>query len=97
MTSDPDSGVRDPDSGVRLLGEALPYADGAEARLLDVVRAASDRRAGSDELFRSVEDWPTRYHLSRLRANLLRPLVVGEGLRVLDVGAGTGALSRWLG
>jgi SAM-dependent methyltransferase len=87
----------DPDSGVRLLGEALPYADGAEDRLLEVLRGAADRRAGSDELFASVEDWPTRYHLSRLRANLLRPLVVGEGMRVLDVGAGTGALSRWLG
>ena len=82
---------------VRLLGDALPYLDGAEDALLEVMRATDDHRVGSDELFGQVVDWPTRYHLSRLRANLLRPLALGEGTRVLDVGAGTGALSRYLG
>ena len=82
---------------VRLLGDALPYADGAEDALLDVMRQVDDRRAGSDELVAHVVDWPTRYHLTRLRANLLRPLSIPAGARVLDVGAGTGALSRYLG
>lgn len=87
----------DPHRGVRLLGEALPYADGAEDRLLEVFRSADDRSSRSDELPASIVDWPTRYHLSRLRSNLLRPLRLPPGARVLDIGAGTGALSRYLG
>lgn len=86
-----------PDDGIRLLGDVLPYADGAEDRLLEVMSSTQDRSALSDELPEAIVDWPTRYHLSRLRANLLRPLAVPEGARVLDVGAGTGALSRHLG
>ena len=45
-----------------------------------------------------VSDWPTLYHLSGARANLLRPLherLVGQ--RVLEVGAGCGAITRYLG
>lgn len=87
----------DPDSGVRLLGDVLPYADGAEDQLAQVMAAADDRSSLSDELPASIVDWPTRYHLSRLRSNLLRPLRLPAGARVLDVGAGTGALSRYLG
>lgn len=85
------------DPQVRLLGDALPYADGAEDALLEVMGEVEDRRSGSDELAARIVDWPTRYHLTRLRANLLRPFALPEGSRVLDVGAGTGALSRYLG
>ena len=87
----------DPESGIRVLGGSVPYADGSEAELLRVIRDASDRSDGSDELRRHVHDWPTLYHLAPERANLLRPLAVGPGIRVLDVGAGTGCLSRHLG
>ncbi|MCC5952196.1 MAG: methyltransferase domain-containing protein [Acidimicrobiia bacterium] len=84
-------------SGVRLIGDPLSYADGAEHALLATMQDAADRSSLSDELATGIVDWPTRYHLSRLRANLLRPLTLSPGLRVLDVGAGTGALSRYLG
>ncbi|HEV3400514.1 MAG TPA: methyltransferase domain-containing protein [Acidimicrobiales bacterium] len=87
----------DPRSGVRIVGGDVGYADGSEQRLLDVLEAAGDRRTASDELAAHVVDWPSRYHLSRLRANLLRPLGFGAGMRVLDVGAGMGALARHLG
>jgi SAM-dependent methyltransferase len=89
--------VRDGDSGVRVLGDPIPFADGAEDELLAVVSAASDRSSVSDELAAHVRDWPTRYHLARERSHLLRPLALGPGMRVLDVGAGTGALARHLG
>lgn len=85
------------DDGIRLIGDALPYADGAEDQLLEVFRGATDRTSTSDELVEGIVDWPTRYHLTRLRANLLRALRLPAGARVLDVGAGTGALSRYLG
>ncbi len=89
--------ITDPESGVRVLGESLPYADGAEDELLEIMLAADDRTTGSDELVRHIRDWPTLYHLSRRRANLLRPLQLGPGARVLDIGAGAGVASRSLG
>jgi len=91
------SGEPTPPPTVRRLGEGVPYADGAEDRLLAIMQEATDRSSGSDELDAHIEDWPTRYHLSHQRANLLRPLRFGPGLRVLDVGAGTGSPARYLG
>lgn len=76
---------------------AVTYADGSEDYLVEVMRAVADRSAASDELAAHVRDWPSRYHLSRMRANLLRPLNLRGGMRVLDIGAGTGALARYLG
>jgi O-antigen biosynthesis protein len=89
--------ARDPESGVRLLGDTVPYADGAEDEVLRTLSLAADRSTASDELAAQIRDWPTRYHFSRLRANLLRPFAIGPGHRVLDVGAGTGTLCRYLG
>lgn len=89
--------TRDPETGIRLLEGHIDYRDGSEARVLEVLRAASDRSSGSDELAAAVTDWPTRYHLSRLRSNLVRPLRLGPGPRILEVGAGTGAITRYLG
>lgn len=79
---------------VEVIGTGVDYADGAEDRLLAIMRTAQDRSSGSDELAESICDWPTKYHLSPMRANLLLPLALRPGLRVLDVGCGTGALTR---
>lgn len=72
------------------------YRDGGEDAVVAALNSASDRSDGSDELARSIVDWPTRYHLSPQRSNLLRCVQLPAGGRVLDVGAGTGALSRHL-
>ncbi|MBC8194295.1 MAG: methyltransferase domain-containing protein [Actinobacteria bacterium] len=74
----------------------LRWRDGSEEHLLSVLRSATDRSTASDELASHITDWPSRYHLDRRRTNLLRPLVVGPGMTVLDVGAGTGVNSRYL-
>ena len=75
------------------------YTDGEaiEQQLLTVVSTADDLSVLSPELRQHLKDWPSHYHLSALRANLLRPL--GELLqkRVLEVGAGCGAITRYLG
>jgi GT2 family glycosyltransferase/SAM-dependent methyltransferase/glycosyltransferase involved in cell wall biosynthesis len=77
----------------------LLYSDGDqfENRLLEIMVQATDRAVGSLELERSIIDFPSRYHLSSRRANLLRPIQHLLGGRVLEVGAGCGALSRFLG
>lgn len=82
---------------VRHIGHGVSYADGAEDEVLAVLRAVDDVSSGSAELAEHIVDWPTRYHFSCQRANLLRPLDIRGGMRVLDVGAGTGALTRYLG
>jgi SAM-dependent methyltransferase/septal ring factor EnvC (AmiA/AmiB activator) len=88
---------RDPDSGIRILDRTVEYRDGSEDRLYSILAEASDRSSLSDELAAKIDDWPTRYHLSRQRANLVRPLRLEPSLRILEIGAGTGAISRYLG
>ena len=75
------------------------YSDGqaVEAELLARVRAAADRSSLSAEVAASGIDWVRRYHLSPVRSNLLRPLAGSLGGSVLEVGAGCGAISRFLG
>lgn len=79
---------------------SFAYTDGAEVeqRLFEIVRCAQDRSVLSEELRAAITDWPSRYHLSPRRANLLRPIEAAlKGRQVLEVGAGCGAISRYLG
>jgi SAM-dependent methyltransferase len=76
-----------------------PYSDGGavEERLLRIVTAAADLSTLSLDLAAGLSDWPSHYHLSPMRSNLLRPLVGCLGRNTLEVGAGCGALTRFLG
>jgi 2-polyprenyl-3-methyl-5-hydroxy-6-metoxy-1,4-benzoquinol methylase len=79
-----------------VLGESSEWADGSEQEVLSILRQAQDRSSSSDELAGKIHDWPTRYHFSRLRSKILHPLRVVPGTRVLDLGGGTGPLTRRL-
>ena len=49
------------------------------------------------ELAAAIRDWPSQYHLDAARANLLRPIAPASGATVLEIGAGCGAITRFLG
>lgn len=78
---------------------AFDYSDGEreEEYLLRVMSEARDLSCASDELPRHIRDWASEYHLSPLRPNLLRGLRCGPNERILEVGSGGGAITRFLG
>ncbi|MCI5221848.1 MAG: methyltransferase [Candidatus Electrothrix sp. AR4] len=75
------------------------YSDGDEIenRLLRQVQQAKDVSLASDELQRFMVDWPSEYHFSPLRANLLSPFHLHQFDNILEIGSGCGAMTRVLG
>jgi 2-polyprenyl-3-methyl-5-hydroxy-6-metoxy-1,4-benzoquinol methylase len=86
------------EDGCLLLGAPIEreFLDESEQRVLAAVNAASDCSSSSDELA-ALTGWPDRYHLSHARANVLRAFDLPPESRVLEVGAGCGAITRLLG
>jgi len=78
---------------------AFDYSDGAETEryLYDVLSKASDLSCRSSDLQSAIKDWPSEYHLTSDRSNLLRPFDLSGVSRVLELGSGCGAISRYLG
>ena len=78
----------------------INYSDGDEFenKIATVVNQAVDLSIHSVEFLEHCTDWPTLYHLSPSRSNILRPF---RGLlaksRILEIGAGCGAITRFLG
>lgn len=75
------------------------YTDGdeVEQRLADLVGNAADVSLFSRDMVAAQQDWPSRYHFSATRANLLRPLEQALRGNTLEIGAGCGAITRFLG
>ena len=73
----------------------ITWRDGAEDRMKNIFLSTDDRSSASDFLAFHITDWPSRYHLDRRRTNILRPINFDKSMRVLDVGAGTGVMSRY--
>lgn len=88
------------DSGVwRLVDhERFAYTDGgaSEKYLAKVLKGARDLSSNSDELESHIKDWTSEYHLTRKRAQLLSGLNFPRASRVLEVGCGCGAITRYL-
>lgn len=79
--------------------KGIDYSDGDEVenRIEQIVATTTDLRVLSDELSQHITDWPSRYHLASARANILRPLEAELGVEVLEIEAGCGAITRFLG
>lgn len=89
-------GIWQPRSGAT----EFSYSDGREQeeQLLSLLQNTRDVSSLSDELPEKIHDWPSKYHLSPVRHNLLRPFSqLLSGSTFLEVGAGCGACTRFLG
>lgn len=73
------------------------YLDGAEEQVLRLIREATDRSSTSEELIAKASGWAQRYHLDPTRTNIMRALELPADARVLEIGAGCGAVTRYLG
>ena len=79
--------------------EGIAYNDGdeVEMRIASIIKQTLDVSVLSTELRQHCTDWPSLYHLSGARANIMRPfenMLKGD---VLEIGAGCGAITRYLG
>lgn len=84
--------------GVHLLVEAsADWRDGGEEEVFDVLGRVEDRSVLSDELRAHEHTWETEYHFSSERSHIMRALDLAPGAAVLEVGAGCGAVTRYLG
>ena len=91
--------IEDSGSVWQLVGHtAFGYSDGAESeRYLDhVFRRTKDLGTRSSELEGYIKDWPSEYHLTTRRAQLLSGFTFDRSMRVLEVGCGCGAITRHL-
>lgn len=77
----------------------INYSDGddVESRIAKIINEASDITVLSTELRHHCTDWPSLYHLSGTRANILRPFAPALTGDILEIGAGCGAITRYLG
>jgi len=76
---------------------AIEYSDGSAIEAGILARLQQAPAKGSEVSIARADygEWPVRYHLSPERSNLFRHLDF-SGLEVLELGAGMGAISRFL-
>ena len=90
-----------PDTGVFVHPNysGFNYSDGneTEKKIYRILCSVSDQSIFSQELQSSISDWPTEYHFSSLRHNLLRHFPFSINDDILELGAGCGAITRQLG
>ncbi len=74
------------------------YRDGSEEYLLSLFKKLKNINSYPVDLQSYIINWPTRYHLSHKRVNLLEGMkeLFNPEWSVLELGAGTGALTLWL-
>lgn len=79
--------------------DSFNYSDGEETEksIFNKLQITQDRSIFSEELSKKIDDWPTEYHFSPLRHNLLRHIQFNENHSILELGCGCGAITRQIG
>jgi methyltransferase family protein len=90
-------GAKGADGYVLLRDVGLDYRDGGEEAVLRLINEAADVSSTSDELVHGADTWAQTYHVHPSRANVVRALELPSSARVLEIGAGCGAITRYLG
>ena len=75
-------------------GEDLYSEGAAEEKLLEIVKEHSEPEF--NRLIALTESWSALYHLSHLRGNIVDFFPISEDQRVLEIGAGCGAVTGTL-
>lgn len=75
------------------------YSEGekAENYIYETLRDSSDNSVFSPILQSKIKDWSSEYHFSPYRSNILRPIEITPLMDVLEIGAGCGVITRYLG
>jgi len=77
---------------------SIPYEDGGERYLEDVLRQSEDLSLRSVQLRKAINNWTSLYHFSAYRPTILDCFDYNStDARVLELGAGCGGVTRWLG
>jgi SAM-dependent methyltransferase len=78
---------------------SFQYSDGdaEEANLRSILTTATNLSSLSLELEGKYNNWSSEYHVSPVRANLLRYMDLTHKTTALELGCGCGALTRYLG
>lgn len=78
------------------MSKEINYSDGiVERQIEQLLKDATDLKSTTDIASAQYRSWPIRYHLSSIRSNCIRHLCF-SGLDVLELGAGMGAMSRFV-
>ncbi|GIL16328.1 MAG: hypothetical protein BroJett040_00790 [Oligoflexia bacterium] len=78
------------------MSSEISYSDGdIENEILTALKAAPDVSSSTQIAIDRYSSWPFEYHLSSARSNLVRHIDF-KGKRVLEIGAGMGAISRFV-
>ena len=79
--------------------KTFQYSDGDENEtyIFHTIQTSEDLSVESPDLNKKIIDWPSKYHLSSQRANLLYPVLnIISGAEILEVGSGCGVITRYL-
>ena len=80
------------------INSSIDYNDGDkhENYIISTLEKSKDKGLFSTDLQKSIIDWPSEYHFSPYRASLIAHLPFKEGDKVLELGSGCGAITRFL-
>jgi 2-polyprenyl-3-methyl-5-hydroxy-6-metoxy-1,4-benzoquinol methylase len=75
------------------------YSDGDinEKYIKKIIKNAKDVSSSSIELEKGIRGWSSKYHLSKDRVNAYRSINFSKNDLILEVGAGCGSITRYLG